>query len=203
MTVQEKLDKIKAQRAQSKVERELAMLDKEEYVDFVLAKEDAKVLDAILADISEAYDQPIYIGFTYAENVEKLVAICNKLQYAKADVRELINADYYSIFDRSIRDKVIKAYGQLPYSRELTTVELNDGTSVVLDQDIVQNAKKGKPANVACLQLAIDILSNVLNLQANYKVSQAEADVAWANAKAKIDKVERLKMVASDYEQSL
>jgi len=203
MTVQEKLDQIKAQRAQSKVERELAMLDKDEYVDFVLAKEDAKVLDAIIADISDAYEQPVYSGFTYNENIEKLVAICNKLQFAKADVRELINADYYSIFDRSIRDKVITAYGQLPYSREVTTVELNDGTSMQLDAELVANAKEGKPADIESLQLAIDILSNVLNLQANYRVSQTEADVAWANAKAKIDKVERLKMVTANYRQSI
>lgn len=203
MTVQEKLAQIKAERIQAKQDRELAMLDKPTYVDYVLAKDDSVILDRIISDISEAYQAPVYAGFTYAENVEKLVAICNKLQFAKAEQRELISEDYYQIFDRAIRDMVIEAYGQLPYSREVTTIELADGTIEQLDADLVSRAKAGIKPNVPQLQTAIDILANTLNLTATYTVTQSEADKAWDIAKGKITKVERLQAIASDYKKSL
>ena len=203
MTVQEKLAMIKQQRAESKVQRQLAMLDNQEYVEILLAKEDAKLLDRILDDLSKAYGKPIFTGFTYNENIEKLVAICNKLQYAKADIRELIDSSYYELFDRTIREMVIDAYGMLPYFREPTVVELSDGTKTVLDADLVDKAKQGIKPNVDKLQLAIDILSDTLNLQATYRVSEEEADKAWEQAVNKINKLERLQLIAKDYEQSL
>ena len=203
MTVQEKLAMIKQQRAESKVQRQLAMLDNQEYVEILLAKEDAKLLDRILDDLSKAYGKPIYTGFTYNENIEKLVAICNKLQYAKADIRELIDSSYYELFDRTIREMVIDAYGMLPYFREPTVVELSDGNKTVLDADLVDKAKQGIKPNIAKLQLSINILADTLNLQATYKVTEEEANKAWEQAINKINRLERLQLIAKDYEQSL
>lgn len=202
-TVQEKLAKIKEQRMQSKVDRQLAMLDDTNYVDYVLAKEDSQLLDKVIADISQAYDAPTYSGFTYHENIEKLVAICSKLQFAKATQRESISADYYDMFDRAVRDMVVENYGQLPYLREVTKVELSDGSIVELDADIAIRAKLGTKPNVQRLQTAIDILSNTLGLQADYRVTTTEAERAWSIAKDKINKVERLQAIAQDYKQSI
>lgn len=203
MTVQEKLGQIKAQRLQAKTERQLAMLDDQKYVDYVLAKEDSQLLDKILADISQAHGTPIYSGFTYHENVEKLVAICSKLQFAKANVRDLISPDYYEMFDRAVRDMTVESYGQLPYMREVTKVELSDGSIVALDEDSVARARQGVKPDVQRLQTAINILSQTLGLQADYTVTQAEADRAWSIATDKIAKVERLQAVTEDYRRSI
>ena len=202
MTPAEKLSMIKAQRVMDRTEREVLKLDNPIYQDYVLNKDDAPMLDAILDNIAKAYNRPIGIGYTYNENVEKIVAIASKLQYADAKTRELINPDYYDIFDRTIRDMLLKGYGQLPYQRQVTTIETTRGT-IELDRDLVERAKQGTKPNIALLSEALDIVATNLGLCGTYVVSETEARIAWDNSVSKLAKLDTLQSIKEEFEAEL
>lgn len=202
--IAEKLAQIKAQRALSREEAQLQRIESNvDYVDYLLAKDDSAQLDEILSNISKAYNAPVYTGYMFDDNVEKIVAICSKLQYAKGTVREAIPADYYEVFDRTLRDKVLEAYGALPYHREPTVIEVAEGEFETLDEDLVARAKTGIKPDVAKLQTAIDIISDELQLQVRYTVPQHRADIAWNSAVARVANLDKLEQVKGELKASI
>lgn len=186
--IAELVKKAKAKREK----QELELLEKPAYQNLVLNSKDTEVLDAIIENISTAYDAPIFTGFTFCENTEKLVAIISKLQFAKREQRELINKDYYLLLNRSLRDMVLEAYGRLPYYKEADTIQLADGTTKVLDPNSVERAMAGTPTDVEKLLLSLQIVSNKLGLVGDLTVTQTQADKAWEIAKNKANTAREL-----------
>lgn len=169
--------------------RELNLLNEPAYVNVVLGDKDSEILDEMLKNIQTAYgDKKIYPGYTFDVNTEKIVAIVSSLTFAKAEVRDLIPAEYYTILSRPICDMVIQAYGRLPYFKEAITLELADGTTKVLDPDSITRNMAGIPINVEELNVACKIVASKLKLISTLNITQAKADSAWAAAKAKAER---------------
>lgn len=204
MTVQERIEQIKANALAQTEKRQLELLDTTSGINNYLAGEDRKLLTAISSRIASAYDKPTVTGYQFSENVELIVAITSRLQYANKSVRELLEPgtdelDLYSIFDRGIRDDILSAYGSLPYSREATIIMLPDNSIEVLDAELVAEARVGKPCNIELLNASLEIISLRLGLYGQYKATQEQADTAWKSATAKLVQVEKLEA----YKQSL
>ena len=144
--VAERIEAIKKQALALAQKRQVEMLNTSNGINNYLASEDRKLLNSIASRIAVAYDKPLATGFMFAENIEILVAITNRLQYANKSVRELLepgeaDLDLYAIFDRSIRDELLEAYGSLPYLREATVLTMPDGSTEVLDAELVADNK--------------------------------------------------------------
>lgn len=185
---------------QQQMQRDLAILNTADGAQRFLKEEDAKVLDAILDRITVAYNKDILTGYKFEDNVEKMVAIVSALQYAKREVRELLepsgnNIDLYQLFDRDLRDMVTSSYGSLPYFREPTLLEMPDGTFRTLDVEACERAEAGTPANIKRLNVALNIISSKLGLYANYQVSEEQESVAWNRAVAKLNTVKQLQLL--------
>lgn len=200
--VQARLDSIRAERVKLNEAKTLRMLDSKAGQDLALHKEDAKVLDAIIAQIETAYDKEVRYGFRFDSNIEKIIAIVNHLQYAKADVRELLKLtpedvqagklDLYDIFDSNIRNMVLESYGSLPYFREVTTLVMPDGEVRELDAERVKQAEQGVPTNLALLNVAVTNIALTLGLMLDYEATETQQATAWNNAVAKLNQSKQL-----------
>lgn len=204
MDLQARLAKITADAKARADERKLALLDTDTGINNYLASEDRKVLNSISTRIASAYDKPTITGYQFSENIELMVAITNRLQYANKSVRELLEpgtdeVDLYQIFDRSLRDDILDAYGALPYKREATKITLPDGTVEVLDQHLVDLARQGRKCDIDKLNGCLEILALRLGLYTQYKATKAQADLAWEQAESKLVQIDKLKA----YEDSL
>lgn len=196
-TVLDRIEAIKASAKASAEQRQLNLLNTEAGVSNFLASEDRKLLQSISNRIAVAYDKPLATGYQFSENVEILVAITSKLQYASKSIRELLepgtdDLDLYSIFDRSIRDDLLLAYGSLPYQREATVLTMPDGSIEVLDAEQVASAKVGVPVDVPKLNSCIEILALRLGLYGSYVVTQEQADKAFTQATQKLASLDKL-----------
>lgn len=197
MTVLERIEAIKASAKASAEQRQLNLLNTEAGVSNFLASEDRKLLQAIANRIAVAYDKPLATGYQFSENIEMLVAITSRLQYASKNIRELLepgtdDLDLYAIFDRSIRDELLEAYGSLPYQREATVLTMPDGSTEILDAEQVASAKVGVRTDVAKLNSCIEILALRLGLYGSYVVKQEEADKAFTLATQKLASLDKL-----------
>ena len=195
--VAERIEAIKKQALALAQKRQVEMLNTSNGINNYLASEDRKLLNSIASRIAVAYDKPLATGFMFAENIEILVAITNRLQYANKSVRELLepgeaDLDLYSIFDRSIRDELLEAYGSLPYLREATVLTMPDGSTEVLDAELVATAKQGVPCNVEKLNSCIEILSLRLGLYCSYVASEDQATKAFTQASQKLKSLDKL-----------
>ena len=195
--VAERIEAIKRQALALAQKRQVEMLNTSNGINNYLASEDRKLLNSIASRIAVAYDKPLATGFMFAENIEILVAITNRLQYANKSVRELLepgeaDLDLYSIFDRSIRDELLEAYGSLPYLREATVLVMPDGSTEVLDAELVATAKQGVPCNVEKLNSCIEILSLRLGLYCSYVASEDQATKAFTQASQKLKSLDKL-----------
>ena len=195
--IQARIAQIKEQALAIAQKRQVEMLNTSNGINNYLASEDRKLLNSIASRIAVAYDKPLATGFMFAENLEILVAITNRLQYANKSVRELLepgdtDLDLYSIFDRSLRDEILEAYGSLPYLREPTILTMPDGTTEVLDEELVETAKKGIPCDVQKLNSCIEILSLRLGLYNSYVATQDQAERAFTQASQKIKSLDKL-----------
>ena len=195
--VAERIEAIKKQALALAQKRQVEMLNTSNGINNYLASEDRKLLNSIASRIAVAYDKPLATGFMFAENIEILVAITNRLQYANKSVRELLepgeaDLDLYSIFDRSIRDELLEAYGSLPYLREATVLTMPDGSTEVLDAELVATAKQGVPCNVEKLNSCIEILSLRLGLYCSYVASEDQATRAFTQASQKLKSLDKL-----------
>lgn len=203
--VNAKIERMKAIEAQARVrceQRELQVLDTSHGVQRYLAKKDGVVLDTILAQLNMAYDKELNIGYKFSENVEKIIAIIFGLQFAKREVRELLqpsansnNIDLYKVFDRSLRDMVVDSYGQLPYFREETKLEMPDGKIQVLDTLAVKRAEEGRKADIEMLNVAVQEIALALDLLGEYAVTQEEEDRAWTQATERLYTAKQLQAV--------
>lgn len=195
--VAERIEAIKKQALALAQKRQVEMLNTSNGINNYLASEDRKLLNSIASRIAVAYDKPLATGFMFAENIEILVAITNRLQYANKSVRELLepgeaDLDLYAIFDRSIRDELLEAYGSLPYLREATVLTMPDGSTEVLDAELVATAKQGTPCNVEKLNSCIEILSLRLGLYCSYVASEDQATRAFTQASQKLKSLDKL-----------
>ena len=195
--VAERIEAIKKQALALAQKRQVEMLNTSNGINNYLASEDRKLLNSIASRIAVAYDKPLATGFMFAENIEILVAITNRLQYANKSVRELLepgeaDLDLYAIFDRSIRDELLEAYGSLPYLREATVLTMPDGSTEVLDAELVATAKQGVPCNVEKLNSCIEILSLRLGLYCSYVASEDQATRAFTQASQKLKSLDKL-----------
>lgn len=195
--VAERIEAIKKQALALAQKRQVQMLNTSNGINNYLASEDRKLLNSIASRIAVAYDKPLATGFMFAENIEILVAITNRLQYANKSVRELLepgeaDLDLYAIFDRSIRDELLEAYGSLPYLREATVLVMPDGSTEVLDAELVATAKQGVPCNVEKLNSCIEILSLRLGLYCSYVASEDQATKAFTQASQKLKSLDKL-----------
>ena len=195
--VAERIEAIKKQALALAQKRQVEMLNTSNGINNYLASEDRKLLNSIASRIAVAYDKPLATGFIFAENIEILVAITNRLQYANKSVRELLepgeaDLDLYAIFDRSIRDELLEAYGSLPYLREATVLTMPDGSTEVLDAELVATAKQGVPCNVEKLNSCIEILSLRLGLYCSYVASEDQATKAFTQASQKLKSLDKL-----------
>lgn len=195
--VAERIEAIKRQALALAQKRQVEMLNTSNGINNYLASEDRKLLNSIASRIAVAYDKPLATGFMFAENIEILVAITNRLQYANKSVRELLepgeaDLDLYSIFDRSVRDELLEAYGSLPYLREATVLVMPDGSTEVLDAELVATAKQGVPCNVEKLNSCIEILSLRLGLYCSYVASEDQATKAFTQASQKLKSLDKL-----------
>ena len=195
--VAERIEAIKKQALALAQKRQVEMLNTSNGINNYLASEDRKLLNSIASRIAVAYDKPLATGFMFAENIEILVAITNRLQYANKSVRELLepgeaDLDLYAIFDRSIRDELLEAYGSLPYLREATVLTMPDGSTEVLDAELVATAKQGIPCNVEKLNSCIEILSLRLGLYCSYVASEDQATRAFTQASQKLKSLDKL-----------
>ena len=195
--VAERIEAIKKQALALAQKRQVEMLNTSNGINNYLASEDRKLLNSIASRIAVAYDKPLATGFMFAENIEILVAITNRLQYANKSVRELLepgeaDLDLYAIFDRSIRDELLEAYGSLPYLREATVLVMPDGSTEVLDAELVATAKQGVPCNVEKLNSCIEILSLRLGLYCSYVASEDQATKAFTQASQKLKSLDKL-----------
>lgn len=195
--VAERIEAIKRQALALAQKRQVEMLNTSNGINNYLASEDRKLLNSIASRIAVAYDKPLATGFMFAENIEILVAITNRLQYANKSVRELLepgeaDLDLYSIFDRSIRDELLEAYGSLPYLREATVLVMPDGSTEVLDAELVATAKQGVPCNVEKLNSCIEILSLRLGLYCSYVATEEQATKAFTQASQKLKSLDKL-----------
>lgn len=186
--VEAKLNKIMAAAAEQAELGELELLDNPNYVNLVLGDRDSEILDAIIAKLEEASDgTPLFTGYTFDDNTEKLVAIVNKLQFAPRDIRAAIPREYYSIFDRATRDMVIKAYGRLPYFKEATQLTLADGSIKVLDPESTERNMKGVKPDIETLELGCKVLASKLRLVGKLDISKQRIDEAWSRAETKAE----------------
>ena len=195
--VAERIEAIKKQALALAQKRQVEMLNTSNGINNYLASEDRKLLNSIASRIAVAYDKPLATGFIFAENIEILVAITNRLQYANKSVRELLepgeaDLDLYAIFDRSIRDELLEAYGSLPYLREATVLTMPDGSTEVLDAELVATAKQGVPCNVEKLNSCIEILSLRLGLYCSYVATEEQATKAFTQASQKLKSLDKL-----------
>ena len=195
--VAERIEAIKRQALALAQKRQVEMLNTSNGINNYLASEDRKLLNSIASRIAVAYDKPLATGFMFAENIEILVAITSRLQYANKSVRELLepgeaDLDLYSIFDRSIRDELLEAYGSLPYLREATVLTMPDGSTEVLDAELVATAKQGVPCNIEKLNSCIEILSLRLGLYCSYVASEDQATKAFTQASQKLKSLDKL-----------
>ena len=195
--VAERIEAIKKQALALAQKRQVEMLNTSNGINNYLASEDRKLLNSIASRIAVAYDKPLATGFMFAENIEILVAITNRLQYANKSVRELLepgesDLDLYSIFDRSIRDELLEAYGSLPYLREATVLTMPDGSTEVLDAELVETAKQGVPCDVEKLNSCIEILSLRLGLYCSYVATEEQATKAFTQASQKLKSLDKL-----------
>ena len=191
--VAERIEAIKKQALALAQKRQVEMLNTSNGINNYLASEDRKLLNSIASRIAVAHDKPLATGFMFAENIEILVAITNRLQYANKSVRELLepgeaDLDLYAIFDRSIRDELLEAYGSLPYLREATVLTMPDGSTEVLDE----TAKQGTPCNVEKLNSCIEILALRLGLYCSYVASEDQATRAFTQASQKLKSLDKL-----------
>jgi len=201
------IDRMKLIEANAKAKREakdLAMLDTTAGAQRYLREQDAKVLDRILDQLSGAYNRDIMTGYKFEDNVEKMVAIISSLQFAKREVRELLepsnegDLDLYNLFDRDLRDMVTSSYGSLPYLRETTELTMPNGDIKVLDQDICDRAEKGQRADIDALNVAVNIISSKLGLYADYEVTQEQETIAWDNAVTRLNKSKQLQLLQGE-----
>ena len=184
-TVNSKIALLVANAKASAVSRELALLENPKYQNIVLGKEDSKILDKMIKVVEEATGKAVFGGYTYSENTEKLVALISGLQFAKAEARDIIPSGYYALLPRTIRDMTIEAYGRLPYYAEATTLSLADGSTRVVNQEVVDMAMLGTPTDVETLSLALEIARSALGLVGTDEVTQRQADTAFTRATAK------------------
>lgn len=196
-TVLDRINQIKESAKAAAEQRQLKLLNTEAGVANYLASEDRKLLQSIANRIAVAYDKPLATGYQFSENVELLVAITSKLQYASKNIRELLepgtdDLDLYAIFDRSIRDDLLQAYGSLPYQREATVLTMPDGSVEILDAEQIASAKVGVRTDVAKLNACIEILALRLGLYGTYTVTQEQADRAFTQAIQKLASLDKL-----------
>ena len=157
-----------------------------------LKSSDMKTLRVLADKIEKAYDKPLAVGFQFSEPIELIVSIARALQYAKREIREMLtptdanDLNLFALFDRDLRDVIISSYGSLPYLREVTQLAMPDGSFKILDQDLVDEARKGKPCNVETLNFAIEKVAIRLGLLGNYTATQAKSDEAFSNAQRQV-----------------
>ena len=136
-------------------------------------------------------------GFKFNDVIETIVTIASRLQYANKEVRELLQPgtneiDLYALFDRETRDEIIKAYGALPYSRQATVLTMLDGTTEVLDADIVEQAKVGRKADIPALNNCIARLATRLGLYADYVATKEQESTAFNDATRRMERLDKL-----------
>jgi len=189
---------IEAKAQANKEARQIKVLQTDKGTSRHLRKLDTDKLNNIVTTLSGITDRPIFTGYTFAKNVETLVAIASTLQYMKGDLREEVPSVLWTIFDGDTRTELLTAYGRLPYLADDVTIEIN-GETVTVDPEAKERAEKGEPANVEDLESIVNDLALQLNLLGEYKCTQQEADKAWAIAKNKMRKDSTL----ADYKESL
>jgi len=197
MTIEERQKQILENMAKRQEIKQMAMLDTDAGMSDYAVTTDKDLLQSIIDRIAVAYDSPVMTGYKFSENVEMVIAIVNKLQFANKKMREALEPstnqiNLYKLFDRDIREGLLEAYGQLPYARELTTLTLPDGKVEILDQDIVDQAREGIPADITKFNFVLSKVGFKLGLYADYVTSQQQEDVAFAHAKKKLITVEKL-----------
>jgi hypothetical protein len=185
-------------------QKDLEMLDTKSGAQRFLREQDAKLLDTIMDQLAAAYNRDIMTGYKFDDNIEKMVAIVSNLQFAKREVRELLepssdkDLDLYAIFDRDLRDMVTGSYGSLPYLREPTVITMADGETKVLDQDVCMRAGQGSKADVATLNVAINIIASKLGLYADYEATETQEEVAWNNAVERLTRSKQLQLLQGE-----
>lgn len=162
-----------------------------------LVEQDKALLNSIKARLETAYGKQLPTGFKFNDVVETIVTIASRLQYANKEVRELLQPgtneiDLYTLFDRETRDELIKAYGQLPYSRQATVLTMLDGTVAILDQDLVDQAKQGRKADIPTLNNCLSRISARLGLYADYSVTEEQENTAFNDATSRLARLEKL-----------
>lgn len=162
-----------------------------------LVEQDKALLNTIKTRVETAYGKQLPSGFKFNDVIETLVTIASRLQYANKEVRELLQPgtneiDLYALFDRETRDEIIKAYGALPYSRQATVLTMLDGTTEVLDADLVEQARVGRKADVNALNNCIARLATRLGLYADYQATEEQEATAFNDATARMARLEKL-----------
>ena len=192
------MKKIKKEAKARKEEKTIKVLSTKVGQERYLQKEDTKTLEAIMKLIESVTEKPVFRGFAFNANVERIVGICNALQYMKGNLRENIEDTLWNVFTDDLRDQVLEAYGRLPYLAEPTLIEVN-GQMIDVDPEAVERAKAGVQADVASLETLVNIIALDLGLDGEYTVTQAQADKAWNIAVNKLKKNE----ILQTYKESL
>lgn len=155
-------------------------------------QEDVTKLMEIKVDIEKATAKPIYPGFRFDQTSELIVGIANRLQYAGKDAIEHL-ASYYEVFTPGIRDTILGAYGNLPYIKKPTLLDIEgDGVLVEMDPAGVAYALKGQPADIEKLQVVCEMVQDSLGLIGTMDITQDRQDKAWSDAKKKVLKQQLL-----------
>lgn len=189
MTVEERL-KAKMEQTlrdgrEASLERQIDLLDTQVGVNEELNKYDTKVLEVIVKELSSIQDdKPVFNGYTYAHNVELIVAIASNLQYMKGTLRDEVPSEYYAIFNDDIRTELLGAYGQLPYVSKPLIVEI-DGEEVTIERNT--DSTEGVKSNVEVLTPLVNSIALKLGLLREYKCTQRQADLAWKRAVRKVE----------------
>lgn len=194
MTVEERL-KAKMQQTiraarEASVERQIDLLDTQVGINEQLNKHDTRILEVIVKELSAIQDdKPVFHGYTYAHNVELIVAIASNLQYMKGTLRDEVPSAYYEVFNDDIRTELLEAYGQLPYMSKPLVVEI-DGEEVTIERNT--DSTEGIKANVETLTPLVNSIALKLGLLREYKCTQRQADLAWKRAVKRVESEQKL-----------
>ena len=189
--LQEAMDALVAKAEDNKLERQITVLSTEVGQARALAKQDKELLVEMVLKIEAVTNKPVFTGFTFDSNVELIVALAGTLQYMKGELRDLIPAEYYVVFNDESRTAILDNYGRLPYLAEPTLIEV-DGELIDIDPEAGIRAETGMRTDVKALEAHINILAIDLGLLSEYKVQQTQADTAWERAVSKVTKSKTL-----------
>lgn len=190
------VEKIQADiRAKAKIAKEAGIIKRLQTAtgaELFINQEDVTKLMAIRADIEKATAKPIYPGFRFDQTSELIIAIASGLQFAGKDAREHL-ASYYEVFTPGIRDTILGAYGNLPYIKRPTLLDIEgDGVLKEMDPDGIEYALEGQPADIEKLQVVCEMVQDSLGLIGTMNITQAKQDRAWSDAKKKVLKQQLL-----------